>query len=73
MYPNLQFFIIKPKSYISLKNDAKQYLNNVIKAYKYVEKLVSIIQVAYIHLVSNVTLDCKINSCYNEVLYKIVK
>ena len=32
------------------KNEAKPHLNNVIKAHKYIKKLLSIIEAAYIYL-----------------------
>ena len=73
MTPNLQFYITKSEPYITLKNEVKKCLKNVIKVYKYAEKLLSITQVAYIYSVSKVILYYRINIFYNQILYKIWK
>ena len=48
-------------------------MNNVIKADKPGEKLFSIIEAAYVYSVLKIILYYRMRSCYNEVLYKILK
>lgn len=62
---NLQFYITKPGFYINSKNKARQYLNNIIKAYKYVKKSLFIIQEGYIYSPSKVILYYRINCHYD--------
>ena len=70
---NLQFRVTKPECCINSKDKARQHLNNAIKAYKYAEELLSITQAAYIYSVLKAMLYHRINSCRNQVSYRISK
>lgn len=71
MAPNLQFCVIKPGSRITSKDEARERLNDVIKAYEDAEGSLSITQAAHIYAVSKATLYRRINSRRNQVSYEI--
>ena len=48
--------------YINSKDEAKQLLNNIIKVYKYIKNLLSIIKITYVYLILKIMLYHKMNS-----------
>ncbi len=70
MAPNLQFRVIKPGSRITLINEARK---RSVKAYEDAERLLSIMQAAYVYAVSKAMLYRKINGRCNLVSYGILK
>ena len=73
MAPNLQFCVTKPESHTSSSNEARESLNDAIRAYKQDEELISITQAAMLYVVSKGTLYRRINGRHDQVLYGISK
>ena len=73
MAPNLQFRVTKPGSRINSKDEARQRLNDAIKAYEHAEESLSITQAAYVYSVSKATLYRRINGRRDQVSYGISK
>ena len=73
MAPNLQFRVTKPGSRITSKNEARERLNDAIKAYEDAEGSLSITQAGYVYAVSKATLYRRINGRCNQVSYGISK
>ena len=68
MAPNLQFRVTKPRSRTTSREEARERLNDAIKAY---QGLLSITQAARLYVVSKVTFYLRINSRRDQVSYRI--
>ena len=73
MVSNLQFDITKPRSRPTLRKEARELLNDTMKAYDQAGGLLSITQAVRLYVISKVTLYCRINGHCNQVLYSILK
>ena len=73
MAPNLQFRVTKPVSRITSWDEARERLNNAIKAYEHAEASLFITQAARLYVVSKATLYCRINSRCDRVSYRVSK
>ena len=68
MAPNLQFCVTKPVSHITSRNEARERLNNAIKAYEQAEGLLSITQAARLYVASKATFYRGINSRLDHIV-----
>lgn len=73
MAPNLQFRITKPRSRLISRKEARERLNNAIKAYNQAKRSLSITQAARLYVVSKVTLYRRINGRRDQASYGIFK
>ena len=73
MAPNLQFRVTKPGSHTTSRNEARERLNDAIKAYEQAEGSLSITQAARLYVVSKATLYRRINGRRDQVSYGISK
>ncbi len=73
MAPNLQFRVTKPRSCTTSREEARERLNDAIKAYEQAEGSLSITQAAKLYVVSKATLYRRINGRRDQVSCEIVK
>ncbi len=73
MAPNLQFRVTKPESRITSKEEARERLNDAIKAYEQAEGSLSIMQARRLYVVSKATLYRRIYGRSDQLSYEISK
>ena len=68
-----QFQVTKSQFHTTLKDKARQCLQQTVQAYEEVKRALSITQAAWLYTVSKTTLYNKINGCRDQVLYITLK
>ena len=69
----MPFYVTKPGSRITLRDEARDHLKEVVQAYEEGEGLLFILQATRLYVVSKTTLYNKINERRDQALYNVTK
>ena len=69
----MPFYITKPGSHITLRDEARDHLKKILQVYEEGEGSLFILQAAKLYMVSKITLYNRINGRWDQASYSVTK